>query len=564
MSENQFYKTNLRNFLTSTLSDEEKERFVELIEKVSRGRNDIIYFSEELLGIPLNKFQKRFLKRSTTPRSKWREVFDNIPDTFEDIGGMLFGKNIACPSNQIGKTVMISIKHIWMCYYKIGLDLDGKLIDQAYYSTLNISPHSRQVKQCYQYVEEILEQKFIINIEQKKSINELHPLLKDFRVGGNKNLGELRFSNKSIFYSVPVGQDQGASLAGGQFAYISYDECAQSLHLRNELGAKILSRLIKYGVCLDLISTPEVDSPSHQYYMHIMRVGLAMADGWYTETGILDDNEFIPKEQRERIKVDLLSTDPNKYRQVVMGDFITGGKRFFDAAEIENLWKLDSKQPCKKNHSYLLVADWGMADTGDPSVFKILDYTDYLKSGKIKIVSHEEIKGGSPQMQFALLRTLYEEYTWARDDGTEKQPIFLMDAEALGGVLIKKLLVNLKPKAFSIDKDEALFMLKKEMSLGRKFEISEVDGSTIEHNPEFGSIESYYIEELNEQLGTYHIEDKKLKKDYVMTLMMGISYIIKKIPKGQVKKVEMNTLAGYNAIIQQDNKVSATTRNKLY
>ena len=115
----EFYKTNLRNFLASTLTDDEKTNFVELIEKVARGREDIIYFSNELLGIPLNRFQEKFLKYSTTPRSKWQEVFDNIPDTFEDIGGMLFGKNIACPSNQVGKTVMISIKHIWMCYYKI-------------------------------------------------------------------------------------------------------------------------------------------------------------------------------------------------------------------------------------------------------------------------------------------------------------------------------------------------------------------------------------------------------------------------------------------------------------
>lgn len=561
----EFYQTNLRSFLASTLTEEEKANFIELIEHVARGREDIIYFSEKLLGIPLNRFQEKFLKRSTTPRSKWQEVFDDIPDTFEDIKGMIFGKNIACPSNQVGKTVMISIKHIWMCYYKIGLELDGRLIDQAYYATLNISPHSRQVKQCYQYVEEILEGKFIIDDEGKKRLNELHDLIKDFKVGGNKNLGELRFANKSIFYSVPVGQDQASSLAGGQFAYISYDECAQSLHLRNELGAKILSRLIKYGVCLDLISTPEVDSPSHQYYLHIMRVGLAMNEGWWTATGILDDNKFIPEEQRERIKADLLSTDPAKYRQVVHGDFITSGKRFFDAAEIENMWQLDSKIACKSNRQYLLVSDWGMSDTGDPSIFYILDYTDFGSSGKIKLVNHEETKGGSPHMQFALLRTLYESYTWVEENGeTEHPPRFLMDAEALGGVLIKKLLIKLKPKAFDIEKDEALFILKREMSMNRSFEISQIDGTMTEKNPSFGTIVSYYIEELNEQLGTYHIKDDKLTQDHVMTLMMGVSYIVKKIPKKPAKPVEMNPLAGYNATIQKQPKTQNSIATKLY
>ena len=194
-----------------------------------------------------------------------------------------------------------------------------------------------------------------------------------------------------------------------------------------------------------------------------MRVGLAMKEGWWTATGILDDNEFIPTAQRERIKADLLSTDPQKYLQVVKGEFITGGKRFFDSAEIENMWKLKGKIACVPKRLYLIISDWGMSDTGDPSVFYALDYTDFKIGGKIKLVAHEEIKGGSPHMQFALLRTLYDSYTWTEDDGvTEHPPIFLMDANALGGVLIKKLLIKLKPKGFNIEKDEALFILKRE------------------------------------------------------------------------------------------------------
>src|SRR3990167_2537923 len=444
-------ETSLKDFLVSTLPAEAKRAFVEMLEQYQRGREDIVYFSEELLGVPLNAFQKNFLAHSTTPRNLWMERFGTL---VEDIGGMLFGRNIAHPSNQVGKTVMIAVKHIWMNFYKIGLDLDGALIMETHYQTLNISPHTRQVRQCFQHAEEILEERFLIDEDGKKRINKLAPLLKNFMVGENVNLGEIRFSNKSIFYSVPTGQDQAASLAGAQFGYISYDECAQSLHLEAELGAKILSRLIKYGVSIDLISTPEVDSPSHQYYLHIVKMGEAGREGWWALGGRLDDNIFISQIQRERVKADLLSTDKKKYRQVVFGEFITGGKRYFEPAEIENLWKLKGKLQCQVGGKYLLVADWGMSDTGDESVFKVFDYSEWLMRGRIRIAAHEKIRGGSPQMQFALLRTLYDLFTWVDEKtGALTFPIFVMDAGALGGVVIKKLLFQLKPRAFDIEKD---------------------------------------------------------------------------------------------------------------
>lgn len=542
-------QTDTKNFQDSKMGDEAKQSFLQMLKDEIHGREDIIFFSEHILGVPLNAYQKKFLSRTTTPRSLWMEKFG---DAIEDIGGFLFGSNIAAIGNQSGKTVGIAIKHIWMNKYKIGMVLDEKLINSAHYSTLNISPHSRQTKACYSHVKNILSEQFIIDEEGKKRLNVLSPLMKGFIVGDNSMLGEVRFLNGSVLYSVPTGQDQASSLAGAQFGYISYDECSQSLHLKEELGAKIMSRLIKYGCCLDLIATPEVDCASHQYYLHLVRQGQAGKAGWWALAGMgMDDNQFIPKEQRERAKATLLATDKKKYRQVVLGEFVTSGKRFFDANEIENLWKLNGKVDCKIGHKYLLVADWGMSDTGDDSVFFVIDYTNYAISGKIHLVNHEKVQGGSPQMQFALLRTLYDQYTWNDDDGvTLHKPIFVMDANALGGVVIKKLLVQLNPKGFDIDKDIALFELKKAMSEGRDYYESDIDGAVIEKNPDFGIIHTYFIDELNEQLGTYHLEDQKLQTDFVMTLMMGVSYIVKKFPKQSGKKVvSFNPLAGYNATI---------------
>ncbi len=539
-------ETALREFQLSTLPPEAKQQFLDLIELNSQCREDIIKFSEEMLGMPLNDFQKKFLSRTTTPRSFWQMRFGEV---VEDIGGFLFGRNIAFPSNQVGKTVMIAIKHIYFNYYKIGLDLDGSMIDKAYYASLNISPHSRQVKQCFAYVKEILNEQFIINDPTgAKRLNKLNPLLKGFLIGDNANLGELRFVNNAVMYSVPVGQDQAASLAGAQFGYISYDECAQSYHLENELGAKIMSRLIRYGVCLDLISTPEVDSPSHQYYFHIVQLGLKGQDGWWACGATLDDNKFIPEQQRERAKADLLKTNPIKYLQVVKGEFVSSGKRFFDHAEIENLWRMPGRIACIPHRKYLLISDWGMSDTGDESVHGVLDYTDYLLGGRIRLVAHEDMQGGSPAMQFALLRTLYEAYTWYDEDGvTAHPPKFLMDANALGGVVIKKMLERLHPKGFDIPKDDALLLLKGALAYQREFEHSKIDGALIEKNPNFGLVETYYIQKLADQLGMYKIPDDKIKQDYVMVLMMGISYLLQKHPVGSPQqRVAIDPLASYN------------------
>lgn len=543
------YQQALNNFVASSVADDVKLKFLELAELSAKCRDDVPLFFAEMLGIPCNEFQEKFLSRSTTPRKDWMAKWG---EEVEQIGGLIFGKNIAFPSNQIGKTVMIAGKHIHRNFYKIGLDIDETLIDKAHYSTLNISPHSRQVKQAYQYVKDILNEQFLITDEDgRQHTNKLNPLLKDFLAGENATLGELRFRNKSVFYTVPTGADQAAWLAGAQFGYISYDECAQSLHLESELGAKILSRLIRYGTGLDLISTPEVDSPSHQYYLHIVKMGQRGEDGWWSLGGHLDQNRFIKREQREMAKAELLKTDKNKYRQVVKGEFISGGKRFFDANEIENMWKLKAKQVCIPGHKYLIISDWGMSDTGDDSVHGALDYTDYANLGKIKLVNHEEMKGGSPHMQFALLRSLYDAYTYVLEGADlPVKPIFVMDAKALGGVTIKKLLANLNPKAFEIEKDDALLILKKEMSAGRDYYESEVDASIIEKNPDYGNIESYYIEKLADQLGIYHIKDEKLKQDFVMMLMMGVAWIVKKVPRAG-KPATLDPLAGYNAGIRR-------------
>lgn len=533
--------------LTSAdLGADAKAAFMKLIGEEIRGRTDIVFFAENKLGVPLNDFQKEWLTKTTTPRSQWEERF-GIPMSEEDF---MYGRNISAIGNQSGKTVATAVKHIWFNYYKIGMELPGDMIDTAFYATLNISPQLRQTRACYNYIVDILSGDFMIDEEGNKRLNALHPTMQGFLVGQNVNLGEIRFANNSVMYSVSTGHDQASSIAGLQYGYISYDEASQSLHLQEELGAKILSRLIKYGCCLDLIATPEVDSQSHQFYFNLVRKGQKKEDGWWALTGMgIDDNRFISRAQREKAKSAILKTDPIKYRQVVRGEFVSGGKRFFDVDEIAQLFQLAGPKPYIEGHKYLISADWGMSDTGDQSVFMVFDYTSWAVGNRIELVNHEATKGGTPQQQFAFLRVLYDMYTGTAENGAQILPTFVMDANGLGGVVIKKLLLALRPIGYNIEKDEGLFLTKNAMGHGRKYHSDGVDGAIIEENPDYGVVRSYYIEELSQQLGLYHVEDKKLDTDFVMAFMMGVSYIVQKVPKGTASPSTISMLASRRANI---------------
>ncbi len=277
------------------------------------------------------------------------------------------------------------------------------------------------------------------------------------------------FKNGTSFRATPTGEDQASSIAGMRFLYISYDECAQSLHLKKELPAKIMSRLIDFGGTMDLISTPEVDKPSHQYFFHIAKLGLQYKDGWFCLIGNLMDNIFLGESEVKSVADSIKQTDPAKYRQVVYGDFVTTGKKMFDSLVIERLWDEDGPRFPEQGKDYLLWADWGFADTGDPTVFYVIDYTPVkLPDGSTatnhyRVAYREAIQGGSPFAVLARFRILLQEW------GAKK---YGHDSGNMGGVMVKKMLKemglsDLIDFSATGDKGDMLFCLIVAMTDGR-------------------------------------------------------------------------------------------------
>lgn len=526
-------------------------------------RQDPVRFAYDLLGVELHDGQKLWLWMTTKTelekayelglklndehRKLWanREEFDKLRKDHD------FLKNVLVPSNRWGKTLVTSVKHIWYNFYKIGVRGTPQHVAEARCGTLNLSPHSNQCQAGYDYILDILFSKFTYTIVEngvpvsKKNVCKVEY----FYIGDNSQKRTISFKNGTTYKAVPTGEDQASSLAGTRYLYISYDEAAQSLHLKAELPAKIMSRLIDFGGPMDLVSTPEVDKPSHQYFFHISKLGLKGEDGWWCLIGRLTDNIFLGAKEVEQIAGSIRSTDPVKYRQVVYGEFVTTGKKMFDQILIERLWDGFVPEIPKYEHKYLLIADWGFSDTGDPTIFYVLDYTPRTAGEKVvkdeyRIAYREAIRGGSPFAVLARAKMLQREWNGA---------IFLHDSSSMGGVMIKKMLTemnmqNINDFSASGDKSDMLFCLIVVLSSGRRTEM-DPEGKIKELNPNFGRLRSYYVPELEEQMGNYQynpdkgVTDKRIEQDDVMALGMGLWWLERKYMKSSVKQMMFNPLA---------------------
>ena len=546
----------------------EQQEFLAL---VKAGRKDPVFFAYELLGVELHDGQKLWLWMTTKTqldkayelglkmhdenRKLWsnRGEFNKLLERDEATGEYKrdFLKNILVPSNRWGKTLCTSVKHLWYNYYKIGVRGSPENIAETRCGTLNLSPHSNQCQAGFDYILDILFSKFTYTVLEngvpvsKKNVCKIA----DFYVGDNSQKRIITFKNGTTYKAVPTGEDQASSIQGTRYLYISYDECAQSLHLKAELPAKIMSRLIDFGGPMDLVSTPEVDKPSHQYFFHISKLGLKFEDGWFCLIGRLTDNIFLGAKEVEQISGSIKSTDPVKYRQVVYGEFVTTGKKMFDQVLIERLWDEYKPRVPEYDHKYLLIADWGFSDTGDPTIFYVLDYTPRKVGDKeirdeYRIAYRESIRGGSPFAVLARAKMLQREWNGA---------VFLHDASSMGGVMIRKMLAemnmtNVNDFSASGDKSDMLFCMIVVLSSGRRTEV-DPEGKVKELNPNFGRLRSYYIPELEEQMGNYQynpdkgVTDKKLEQDDVMCLGMGLWWLERKHNRSTVKQTSFNPLA---------------------
>lgn len=461
------------------------------------GRYNPVFFAKYWLGIDLNPFQTR--------------AFDQLYTS---------PQNLIIAGNRIGKTAWLAIKHLWAIFYKLGLGTNSETFQQSLYRTFNISPVSRQSKESYRYITRILtgdftwqrDGKYYSNSPNQKTGEGLK--IQDFIVGGNENLGELKFANNSVHYSLSTGQTQGASYQGLPAGYISYDEAVETLHLESDINS-MLSRLGDYGFCFDIVTSPNANRSncSQQYLYHLFSDAKRGRGPYKLITGSYEENIFIDAAQKERQKKRIKEMSPHLYEQIISGQFVTIGGKMFDVESIQNLWTESKvyKEPVDGG-LYIVSADWGFADKGDETVFHVIRYDQY----PWEIVKAESWQGGDPWDLMAKLRTWKEVYN---------QALVIMDVNALGGTVMKKMLKDIKPMRFdshSGQKPEALSYLQLVLTNYRKDVLIKTAGGAGE-----SLLKSYYLPKLEEQLASYQEKDTRIKQDWVCSLYMAIWWLWK-------------------------------------
>ncbi len=466
------------------------------------GEEDPCFFAEYFLGLHLNPFNRRALLSFLQPK---KEI-------------------IWVTSNQVGKTVTLAMSHIWFNFYKIGFVGDPELIEMARYETLNISPVSRQSAEAFRYVEEILHSNFGWEEDEKRYVNKCR--IEWFWENKNENLGKVDFANNSALWCLSTSADQASGLAGKQFGYISYDECVQSHHLEDELGARIYSRTAKYSGWIVLVSTPDDLAKSQQYWYHLYTDAERGRKGedesiWFLVTGVYDENIFFSEKIRDEFKSRLKKVSPARYNQVVKGKFLDAADRMFPLRVIEDMWngKLEPSLYQKTRivnditvpTEYVEIIDWGVADGGDETVILIADVTDLQNA---EVVHAWSKQGGDPTELMAMAGYLNMQFGDC--------PLILEVTE-MGGTIFKKMMKQFKPITFGQgDKPDGLFYLQIRLSNNlRSGKLTDDKKSVI------GKLKSYYLPKMERQLSTYKLDDKKLKQDWVITLAMLAWYMEK-------------------------------------
>ena len=486
---------------------------------LSAGEEDPIFFAEYFLGVRLNSFQKRALLSLCRRKPNFLERFRK--------------QILWVTANQVGKTVALAISHIWFNFYKKGLSGDSNLIEQARYETLNISPVSRQATEAFRYTEEILHSEFSWEYQGNREINQCK--IGWFWQGKNENLGRIDFANNASFWCLSTAADKASGLAGKQFGYISYDECVQSYHLEDELGARIFSRTAKYSGWIILVSTPDDLGKSQQYWYHLYTTAKReqkerILGEWDLIEGLYDENIFIPEEKRVEFKERLKKNFPQKFLQVIKGAFLDAVDRMFPLKVVEGLW--NGKQApidAVPGRSYVVIIDWGVADSGDETVMGVGDDTDLEN---VEVVHAWSKQGGDPVELMAMASYLSLTFNDA--------PI-VMDATEMGGTIFKKMMRQFKPIAFGQgNKPDALFFLQ----LRLRSNIRKKEDLTSAGKSATGKLKSYYLPKMERQLSSYKLDDRKIKQDWVMMLAMLAWYVEKYKKASQIKSYSLKKFYG--------------------
>lgn len=391
--------------------------------ELAKGR-DPIYFAERILGVRLNRAQKRWFPLVGT----------------DEFNNWLYHQVVHVAANQTGKSLGLAILILWAACYKIGLPTaDPKRWLNTPYYGFHVAPQQAQA--------------YIPLGDIRLLVTGSHPAQVD----------PCRFPAALVqFEKIETGYDGFTTLTGAvvQFRttdekakalqgrrahFISFDEAAFENHLKVVINEALSMRLISTGGPMWIVSTPNGINDFYEIVEEIREGGAPLPDVdrvWTTDDAALvwshiDDNVGygLTAAEVERKERDL---DPDTKEQQLRGAFLNPSEAFFVPTDrvLQAFVKgLPEYVEPIDGHRYIVM--WDPSISSDPTACYVLDVT------RKPWVVVQEIWERKPH-GFVWLISRMREVHADRNTGTAKA-MTGYDATSMGGKIIKETLINLRP-----------------------------------------------------------------------------------------------------------------------
>ncbi len=502
---------------------------------LEKSRTNIVFFAENLLGLPVSfhKGQTKWFKNST------RQI------------------NILRPGNKWGKSLAAAIKHIHHAATKplLGTTMTPEEKLQAKYDTLNFGPGYEQAREVLRMARDVVQGNILIPEEFRPMWGTYNrSFFKDwFLVNDNadaKILPELKWATGTTLYGRSY-DEMGGAFKMKALAYISGDECADVQELWTFTNGTLLPRLSTFrGGQLDYYGTPQPEGYDYQRMIEMAEEDMKKLDWeengvFYTQKGSMYDNPFLPKETFEGFEKIM---DPTMREQVIRGDFVQTGEKFFGFERIQHavdiqLTLLDQGEAGRK---YITSVDFAGGESvwADHTVVGVLDYTE----PPFKLVYFNRVHGKDMPipMQYGMVRDIVGRFPGK----------LIVDSSALGGKNAMAFLSDLmpisadfKPMGSSNYKSEMLAATKvmfdgADDEKFRRNKVKDPSGDWIDLNPNWGMVKIPNLPILVRELQNYKLEDGKLSTDCVMMLGMPLHWLHLRQPRKQPKRaIELDFLS---------------------
>ncbi len=510
-------------------------------------KNDIVFFTNSVLGMPTHKGQEAWLRKA------WKAI------------------NILKPANQWGKTTGEGICHIYHAVTKPLLERFNMSLEDRTdfkYRTLNVGKTYEVSKGVQEAIIEIAEGKYLLpDGTYNKS------LLKGWAItdvwDAPPRLPQILWWNNSVTL-IRSYDGLGESFKRLRLAFISVDECGDIPELRLFLNGTLLPRLFFFKGSVHLVGTSQpkgfeyeeiaeeaeedfkANGEKSQYYVISANVNQDMASVY--------QNDFMPKESVRKIEA---IADPELRKQIIYGRYIDWTQHLYTWDEVSRMF--DNKMPYneetglseepKEKCYYIFSVD--LAATKNETSCTGIRYNikTKLKDGKFlnhphRIVFHKAWKGESLPLsvQYEMIKQYFRVFKEVSPNRTK----FLFDAGSLGGKNAEEAFKELhgfpfppKGRSYAEIKAEAMGKVKEILSRNRNFTIDE-KGKIVDKNPDWGGVRaSPKLKELRRQLEIASKDDAKIKNDQFTSFMQAIHFIEMRAPKQTFyKAVDFNLMSG--------------------